>query len=154
MRGGVCYLFSNWKFAGKIIQFVQESTNLNVRNQIVIVKNNIGVGYGFRNQYELCLVLEKGKATYNGADFSNVQKMEHIPHDKDTHPHEKGLELLKRIINHSSQEGDLVLDCFAGSGSTLVACKHMKRNYIGIELDPKYHALCLERLATTTGTLF
>lgn len=104
------------------------------------------MGYGFRNQYELCLVLEKGEVKYNRADVSNVLNMQHIHHDKDSHPHEKGLELLKLLIDHSSKENDIILDCFAGSGSTLVACKEMKRNYIGIELDPKWITIIKNRL--------
>ena len=153
-EGGVCYLFTNWKFSGKIMAFVSEHTDFNIRMQIVIVKNNFGMGYGFRNQYELCLVLEKGTVKYLRADVSNVLHMEHIRHDDKSHPHEKGLKLLSLLIDHASKPGDLVLDCFAGSGSTLIAAKNNGRNYLGIELDPKYHAYATERLASQTNTLF
>ncbi len=152
--GGVTYLFTNWKFSWRIQQYIASQGMFNIRMQIVIVKNNFGMGYGFRNQYELCLVLEKGKATYNSHGFSNVIHMEHIAHDPSTHPHQKGLEMLKQIIDHSSKEGDIVLDCFAGSGSTLVAAKEMKRRYIGIELDKKWIEHARERLLSTTNQLF
>ena len=101
-EGGVCYLFTNWKFSWRIQAFLTSQVLFNVRTQLVIVKNNIGMGYGFRNQYKLCLVLEKGKHSYSAANFSNVVKMEHIAHDKDSHPHEKGVEMLKRMIIHAT----------------------------------------------------
>lgn len=122
--------------------------------QLVIVKNNFGMGYGFRNQYELCLVLEKGKHKYTRADVSNVLHMEHIHHTKDTHPHEKGVGLLKLLIEHSSSLGDIVLDCFVGSGSTLVASAELKRNFIGIEIEPKWCEVARKRLEKINATLF
>lgn len=152
--GGVCYIFTNWKFSPLISQFCAKETGFMVRMQLVIVKNNFGMGYGFRNQYELCLVLEKGKAKYNRNDVSNVLKMENILHDKNTHPHEKGVGLLKLLIEHSSKEGDTVLDCFAGSGSTLVACKQLKRNFIGIELEENWVQLAEQRIKNISNTLF
>ena len=63
------------------------------------------------------------------------------------HPTEKPLDIISRIINTSSNEGDLILDCLAGSGTTGVACKNLGRNYILIEKEPKYVAICNERLA-------
>ena len=62
------------------------------------------------------------------------------------HPTQKPLELIKRIINNYSQEGDTVLDCFLGSGTTGVACKHLKRNFIGIEISEKYCEIARQRL--------
>jgi DNA modification methylase len=55
------------------------------------------------------------------------------------HPSEKSLDTLKPLIRAFSKEGDIVLDSFCGSGSTLVAARELKRRYIGIELD-KTHA--------------
>ena len=151
--GGVCYIFTNWKFSPLISQFCAKETGFSVRMQLVIVKNNFGMGYGFRNQYELVLVLEKGKVKYNRNDVSNVLKMENILCDKNTHPHEKGVGLLKLLIEHSSKEGDLILDCFAGSGSTLVACKQLKRNFIGIELDEHWCKIAEQRIKSISNPM-
>jgi len=68
--------------------------------------------------------------------------------DKDVfdHPTIKPLELVKRHISHTTQENDLVLDCFIGSGTTAIACKELNRNYIGIEIDPRWHKIAVDRL--------
>lgn len=106
----------------------------------ILVKNNIGMGHGFRNQYEVCLVMEKGNPKYNLTDFSNVWKMKHIPHDLNSHPHTKDVQLLQKILNHSSKRGDLVFDGFLGSFSTITACIRENRNFIGCELDFDYYS--------------
>ena len=59
---------------------------------------------------------------------------------------EKPSELLEHIISASSRPGAIVLDCFAGSGSTLAAAKKLGRNYIGIEIDPHWVARSRQRL--------
>ena len=61
------------------------------------------------------------------------------------HPTQKPLGLLERIIKASTNEGDLVLDPFNGSGTTGIACKMLKRKYIGIEQEEEYLALTMRR---------
>lgn len=139
------YLFSNHKFCFQIKEYAT-ANGYNYRMLCVLVKNNIGMGYGFRNQYEVCLVLEKGKAKYNCKDVSNVWKMKHIYHDNNSHPHQKDYDIIRKIILHSSNEGDLIFDGFMGSFSTAIACHKEKRNFIGTELDEKWHALGQRKL--------
>lgn len=62
------------------------------------------------------------------------------------HPTQKPVQLMERIITIYSNENDLVLDCFAGSGSTGVAAKNINRNFIMIEKDENYYKIILERL--------
>ena len=66
--------------------------------------------------------------------------------DKRYHPTQKPTELLERLINDYSSEGALVFDPFMGSGSTGVAAAHTGRNFIGIELDPKYYGIAQQRI--------
>ena len=66
--------------------------------------------------------------------------------DKKVHEFQKPLKLLERIISIGSKEGDLVLDCFMGSGTTAIVCKHLKRKFIGFEIDKKYCDIANERL--------
>ena len=54
------YLFTNWRQYPKIYEYNEKEVIYTLRMLLVIIKNNIGLGYGFRNQYELCVVLENG----------------------------------------------------------------------------------------------
>lgn len=67
------------------------------------------------------------------------------------HPTIKPLELVKRHILHSTQPGDIVLDCFCGSGTTCLASKELGRKYIGIEINPEYHKIAVNRLNGITA---
>ena len=67
--------------------------------------------------------------------------------DGQQHVCKKPTDLLTRIITTSSKEGDTVLDCFMGSGSTGVACVNTNRNFIGIELDADYFKIAERRIA-------
>ena len=62
------------------------------------------------------------------------------------HSCQKPLDILEKIIKTSSNEGDIVLDCFMGSGSTGVACLNTNRRFVGIELDEKYFNIAKDRL--------
>lgn len=92
------------------------------------------------------------------ADEKDGKKMQDIWEFKDpqypTYPTEKNLELLKFIVQASSKEGDLVLDCFCGSGTTLVAAQELNRRWIGI--DQSEHAIktAQKRLASLSQNLF
>jgi site-specific DNA-methyltransferase (adenine-specific) len=71
------------------------------------------------------------------------------------HPTQKPLELLDRIVRCSSNEGDLILDPFCGSGTTGIAALPLNRRFIGIDLDPEYLELAKSRyLALREGVLF
>jgi len=67
--------------------------------------------------------------------------------DKDIHPATFPIALSKRIISLFTHEGELVLDPFVGSGTTLVAARDLNRNAIGFDLQEKYIRICAERLA-------
>lgn len=64
---------------------------------------------------------------------------------KNLHPNEKNVKLLEILIKLTTKENDLVLDCFAGCGSTGVASKNTNRDFLGIEINEKYYKLMKER---------
>lgn len=66
--------------------------------------------------------------------------------EKYSHPTIKPLELIERHIINSSKEGDLVLDCFCGSGTTLVGAINQNRRYIGFEIDKSYYEIARKRI--------
>lgn len=91
----------------------------------------------------------KGATFNNGTPFEYKKKCYTSPvvGKKDRiHTAQKPIELLRRYIELSSNEGDTVLDCFMGSGSTGVACVKYKRNFIGIEIDKQYFEIAEKRI--------
>jgi DNA modification methylase len=66
--------------------------------------------------------------------------------DKNNHPTVKPIALMEYLVKLVSREGAVILDPFAGSGSTLIACKNLNRNYIGMELDKEYIKIAEARL--------
>ena len=66
--------------------------------------------------------------------------------DKRYHPTQKPSELVEMLIKEYSKEGDTILDCFMGSGTTGIACIRTGRNFIGIELDDGYFQTAKERI--------
>lgn len=70
---------------------------------------------------------------------------------KPEHPTQKPVELALRALRNSSRPGDVVLDPFAGSGSTLIAAEQLDRSCFAIELDPRYAQATIERWQTFTG---
>ncbi len=119
---------------------------------IVWDKMSMGLGHHYRLQHELIIYATKGspKKT-NRKDVPNIIRCKRVRRDR--HPTEKPIELLKTFITMSTDPGDVVLDFFAGSGTTLVAAKELGRRYIGIELNRAYCQLAQDRLAGITGEL-
>jgi len=91
-------------------------------------------------------------------DEKEGKKMQDIWEFKDpqypSYPTEKSLDLLKFIINASSNEGDLVLDCFCGSGTTLVAAQNLRRNWIGIDQSEAAIRVAQERVSKNNDAGF
>jgi len=73
--------------------------------------------------------------------------------DNTIHPTQKPLRLFQRCVAEYSNENDLVLDCFSGSGTTAIACHRLKRRFICIEKDPEYWAKSVERLKAEQAQL-
>ncbi len=69
-----------------------------------------------------------------------------VERDDRCHPTQKPIKLLRELIADFAQPNATILDPFAGSGTTLVAAKQLGRRFIGIEIEPKYVAICKERL--------
>jgi len=82
----------------------------------------------------------------------NILEFPCVNNYKRIHSSEKPIGLLEYLIRTYTQESDLVLDPFAGSGSTLVACNNLNRRCIGIELDDEYYKKAQERLDNAPQT--
>lgn len=107
-----------------------------------------------RNQKARHLRLNTGQRllllTNDGA--SNAWEISRDPSGEYIHPTQKPASLAQRALENSSQPGDLCLDLFLGSGSTLIGAERSSRRCYGMELDPKFAAGILERFEQETGT--
>ena len=86
---------------------------------------------------------------------SSVQKINNKhPNDRGQHPTQKPVALFEYLIKTYTNENETVLDFTMGSGTTLVACKHLNRNCVGIEISEKYCKIAQERLDSTPTPMF
>jgi site-specific DNA-methyltransferase (adenine-specific) len=87
-----------------------------------------------------------------GANPGDVWEFSHVHYcngNRQDHPTQKPEGLIERMVLVSSDEGDLVVDPFSGSGTTLRVCQQLNRKAIGIEINPEYVSRTKDRLATT-----
>lgn len=104
----------------------------------------------YANDTEYC-IMAREKGTYLYGTYETKRKYyitETNKKDKEMylHPTIKPLEIVKNHIINSTKEGDVVLDCFMGSGTTAVACKELNRNFIGFEIAKEYYDIAIDRL--------
>ncbi len=134
------------------------------RNLIVWSKTNPApriskTNFVFANEYIIYAINEKGKPSHSTFNFSKHMEMKNLlitsalqgkerlkENNKAIHPTQKPLSILKKLIEISSNEEDVVLDVFMGVGSTAVACKELRRSFLGCELDKNYFREASKRL--------
>lgn len=124
--------------------------DVRVKNIIIWVKNDWSAGdlyADFGNQYELIAYIPKKDFKLHSKRYSNVWNFDRVTSDKLIHPTQKPESLIRRLIKTATNQNDLVLDCFMGSGTTAVACKQLSRNFIGFEIDSQYCKIANERLS-------
>ena len=83
------------------------------------------------------LGVKKGKPTFNSVYDNGVYSLP-IHREKRQHPTQKPLKLMEALIKKHSHEGDLVVDCFMGSGTTGKAALKLKRKFLGVDINPQY----------------
>ena len=121
-------------------------------NMCVWIKSSGGMGSLYRSQHELCFIFKNGSSSHinnvelgkNGRYRTNVWQYAGVNafgrHKQDImlHPTVKPVEMLKDAILDVTKRGDIILDCFLGSGSTLIAAQQAGRICYGIEYEPLY----------------
>jgi DNA modification methylase len=118
---------------------------------IVWDKKSVGLGNSnYRPQHEFIFYV-KGGAWYGDKAQSDVWYMSRGNTGAYVHPTQKPVELIERALNNSSKAGDVVIDCFGGSGSTLIACETTGRDARLMELDPKHIDAIIKRWQDFTG---
>jgi site-specific DNA-methyltransferase (adenine-specific) len=137
------YIFCHWSKWHLLFPAV-ESAGFKCSNMLVLDKSNHGMGDltgRYAPKHELLLYATKGKHVLNFPDKrqNDVWNVKvRFSGSKRWHPNEKPLEWLRPAIINSSEICSIVLDPFAGSGSTGIAAKLLQRKYILIDIDPDY----------------
>jgi len=135
-------------------------------NLCVWNKSNAGMGALYRSKHELVSVYRVGDAPHlnavelgrHGRNRTNVWDDPSVNTfkgnkrgDLQLHPTVKSTALVADAILDVTRRGDLVLDIFLGSGTTLIACERAGRRFRGVEIDPAYVDVAVERWAAMTG---
>ena len=108
----------------------------------------------FRGDLEFCIHIRAKGGTFNGnAKEKSKIYISPTEQSKYGHPTEKPLKLIERYIKIGSNQGDVVLDPFLGSGTTVNACINLNRQYIGIEIDEVYHKIACDRRDRAIGNV-
>lgn len=163
-----------WWFANKnnhINRQAFENANWHMSQIIIWLKNSMvfSRGQDYHRQYEPCMFGWKNKKThYKNKKINNLKDVFNLDFDdynemldvwyekrdvtqKYVHPTQKPLRLAERALKKHSEKGDVVVDLFGGSGSTLMACEQMGRVCRSMELDPKYVDVIIKRYESYTG---
>ena len=138
-------------------EFLNAFHDAGLKRRSVIIWHKTSGGFGdfmaqYMNAYEPCIYGSNGEAV-NWYGATNEKTVWDMDKEKkcDLHPTMKPIELVGRAIKNSSKKDDVVLDCFGGSGSTLIACEQLNRKCYMCELDPHYCDVIIQRWENSTG---
>jgi DNA modification methylase len=155
----------DWRHCSEILAAGQAAYS-ELKNICVWRKANAGMGSLYRSQHEFVFVFKNGTAAHvnninlgaHGRNRSNVWDYagingfgRHRDELLAMHPTVKPVAMLADIIKDASRRGDVVLDAFGGSGSTLLAAEKTGRRAAIIEIDPLYVDATIRRWQTLTG---
>jgi site-specific DNA-methyltransferase (adenine-specific) len=151
-EGSHCYIMTNHVNLIEMLNVAKEC-GFHFIKSLIWDKGNKIMGQCYMSQFEYILFLRKGKhKKINNCGTSDIlsipNKKQKGEDGKNLHDTEKPVELMRILIENSSQEGEVVLDPFVGIGATAVAAKNLNRKYIGIELDENYFNIAKRRLET------
>ena len=152
-------MYEHTKLGGVIYCFHADTEGLNFRNAfksagfklaecLIWVKNSLVLGrQDYQWRHEPCLYgWKEGAAHYFVDDRTQDTILEYEkPRNNNLHPTQKNMELVSKLILNSSRKGEMVLDLFGGSGTTLIACEQLGRKAFMMELDEKYADVIVKR---------
>jgi site-specific DNA-methyltransferase (adenine-specific) len=152
--------FYIWYANGKAVETFKSFDQLSLKVRAVICWYKIKSGLGaFMSQYipnyEPCIYAFKDGHTpqwFGPTDEKTVWELKKESKN-DYHPTQKPVELPERAIKNSSKINQIVMDLFTGSGSTMVAAHQLNRKCYGMELDPKYCQVIIDRMRKLDPTL-
>lgn len=145
--------FYIWYAGGKSKETYLGLANTNIEVRAVICWYKVKSGSGaFMSQYipnyEPCVYGHKQGKSINWYGPTDEKTVWEFPKDKQNEYHltQKPIPVVERALNNSSKVSNLIYDCFLGGGSTMVASHQLKRKCYGMELDPKYCQVIIDRM--------
>jgi site-specific DNA-methyltransferase (adenine-specific) len=138
-----CVTFYGWPHADRFVAAFR-AAGFRPVGHLTFTKPYSSTAKYLRGHHECAYLLAKGYPRRPGQPISDVIPWAYSGNK--LHPTQKPLSVLSPLVEAFSAPGDLVLDAFAGSGSTLVAAQSLGRRYLGIEIDAGYHAAAARRL--------
>jgi site-specific DNA-methyltransferase (adenine-specific) len=143
-RDRFCVSFYGWPHADRFMAAWREA-GFRIVGHFVFPKRCTSASKFLRYQHECAYLLAKGYPKEPADTIGDV--LDWTYSGNKLHPTQKPLSVLLPMVETFSAPGATILDPFAGSGSSLLAARTLGRNYLGIELDPAYHAVATRRLA-------
>jgi len=140
-KAHTAFIFCDWKM-WVYNQDIAEAKGYRVRNMIVWDKVQMGMGMPFRNQHELCLFGSKLAGKIGDGKTPNV--LQHKRDREAEHATPKPIGLINDMLKQV--DGLTIADPFLGGGSTMVAAHQLNRKCYGMELDPKYCQVIIDRM--------
>ena len=141
------YIFGNIKYITEVKPIIEK--HLKLKQVLIWDREVIGMGdlKAYGNSFDIVYFgFNKTYKELNGTRDRDILRFNRIDPGKNIHPTEKPTSILEYMIKKSTKEDDMILDPFAGGGSTLLASKNLNRNCIGIEVEQKYVDLIKDRL--------
>ena len=139
-----CYIMVNDRNLQELLNEATKS-KFKLLNVLVWNKNNAMPNHWYMKNAEFIVMLRKGGAKYiNKQGTKQIIQIDNV--SKKSHPTEKPINLMKILIENSTNENDIIIDTFMGSGTTCLAAKELNRKFIGIEKEVKYYELAVARV--------
>jgi DNA modification methylase len=162
--GSLHYIFMDWGSLFELLAASRGAGYAELKNLCVWTKPNAGMGSFYRSQHELIAVFKNGRAphinhvelgsrnrtnvwNYPGVSSFGANREEYLA----IHPTVKPVKLVADAILDGSQINDIILDCFGGSGTALLACHRTGRRCAMIEIDPHYVDVAILRFEKAAG---
>lgn len=165
--GSIHFIFMDWRHMREILA-AGATAYTELKNLCVWAKSNAGMGSFYRSQHEFVFIFKSGRGThmnnfelgqhgrhrsnvwtYSGANSLGAERQATLAQ----HPTVKPVALVADAILDCSKRGDIVLDPFLGSGTTLIAAERTGRRAYAMELDPRYVETAIQRWQDYTGGL-
>ena len=163
--GAIAFVCMDWRHVGELLA-AGKQVFTEMKNLVVWNKTNGGMGSFYRSKHELIFIFKQGTAEHTNSfglgetgryrtnvwDYAGISSIgANRDNELAMHPTVKPVALIADAIRDCSKRGEIVLDCFGGSGSTLIAAEKTGRKARLIEYDPLYCDTIVRRWEKLTG---